>query len=158
MSYAPQCPYLMNPFFLLAYGPPGRLDPRTGVSEQGDTNVSVIVSEGLNGFSLKGTLGTPTEAAEKLLQFSLAPAGSGRTATLLRAEEDAERRVYQFEYDVVRGGGRPPLQAISVIAAGQPVGTQLLTLTVTAPRDTWATNPVLATKLRKIASSFHTST
>lgn len=133
---------------LPAFGPPGRLDSR-GVSK-GDSNVSVIVSKGMTGFSLRGTLGTPTNAAETLLKVSLAPEGSGRVATLVNAEEDKERQVYQFEYDVDRGERSPPLKAISVIAERN--GDTLMTLTVVAPRQDWATEE---TKLRKVASSFH---
>ena len=141
----------------VAFGPPGRLNPRTGVSEQGDTNVSVIVSGGLVNFSLKGTLGTPTNAAETFLRLSLAPEGSGRTATLISAEEDTEREVYQFKYDVDRGPSRPPLRAISAIAAGKPAGSTLLTLTVTAPKESWEGDSKFASKLEKIASTFHTT-
>lgn len=74
---------LTRTYPLPAFGPPGRLDSR-GVSK-GDTNVSVIVSKGLTGFSLHGTLGTPTNAAETLLNVSMAPEGSGRIATLVNA-------------------------------------------------------------------------
>ena len=135
-----------------AFGPPGRLNPR-GVSEQGDTNVSVIVSTGLSsGFSLRGTLGSPTSAAETLLRVSLAPEGSGRTATLLKADEDTSRHVYEFEYTIDRGEKGPPLRAISVIA-GRNSNT-LITLTVVAPAEDWQ-DVTTDYKLRKIASSFH---
>mmetsp|Transcript_18958 Transcript_18958/g.31424 ORF Transcript_18958/g.31424 Transcript_18958/m.31424 type:complete len:330 (-) Transcript_18958:1291-2280(-) len=134
-----------------AFGPPGRLNKR-GVSEQGDTNVSVVVSSGLKGFSLKGTLGSAQNAAETLLRVSLAPEGSGRTASLLNAEEDASRSVYQFEYNVDRGERGPPLKAISVIA-GRNTDT-LVTLTVVAPLENWDEEN-FATKLRKVAASFH---
>lgn len=110
----------------------------------------MIVSKGLPGFSLRGTLGTPTNAAKTLLKVSLAPKGSGRIATLVNAEEDTERQVYQFEYDIDRGEGGPPLKAISVIAERN--GDTLMTLTVVAPRQYWATE---GTRLRKVASSFH---
>jgi hypothetical protein len=43
----------------VAYGPPGRLNVK-GVSESGDTNVSVIVTDGMDNFSLS-TLGGPIE-------------------------------------------------------------------------------------------------
>jgi hypothetical protein len=142
---------------MIAFGPPGRLNPRTGVSEQWDTNVSVIVAGGLTGFSLQGTLGSPTEAAEKLIRLSLAPAGSNRTVALTSAIADSQRQVYQLEYTVDRGNDKPLLRAISVIAAGSPVGTKLITLTVTAPNLIWETDPVLAVKLDRIASSFHTT-
>ena len=127
------------------------------MSEQGDTNVSVIVAGGLSGFSLKGTLGSPTEAAEKLIRLSLAPEGSGRTVTLRSAVEDVDRQIYQLDYDVDRGNGRVPLRAISIIAAGTPLGTKLITLTVTAPKEIWDSDATMATKLERIASSFHTT-
>jgi len=135
-----------------AYGPPGRLNKK-GVSESGDTNVSVIVTKGLRAFSLQSNLGSPTSAAEKLLRLSIAPEGSGRVATLLNAFEDSTRRVYQFEYIVDRGDRGPPLRNTSVIAAS-PSGDKLYTLTVVAPLELWK-NPGYAAKLDKIASSFH---
>ncbi len=136
-----------------AYGPPGRLN-RKGVSESGDTNVSIIVTTGLRGFSLQNTLGPPDTAAEKLLRLSIAPEGSGRTATLLRAGEDQFRQVYQFEYVVDRGEKGPSLRNISVVASS-PLGDKLYTLTVVAPSQQWNDDPIFASKLRKIATSFH---
>lgn len=135
---------------ITAYGPPGRLDSR-GVSK-GDTNVSVVVSKVKPGFSLRGNLGTPTNAADTFLKLSLAPEGSGRTATLVTADEDVNRQVYQFEYDVDRGERGPSLKAISLIAVRN--GSDLLTLTVVAPQEEWNAQSEGA-KLRKIASSFH---
>lgn len=135
-----------------AYGPAGRLNQK-GVSESGDTNVSVIVTSGLQGFSLRNTLGPPQAAAEKLLSLSIAPPGSGRVATLLDAVDDTSRSVYQFEYAVDRGERGPPLRNISVVAANA-LGDKLFTLTVVAPLKQWD-DPVFASKLRKIATSFH---
>ena len=135
-----------------AYGPPGRLNQK-GVTQQGDTNVSVIVSSGLSGFTLKGTLGTPKDAAESLLLKSIAPEGSGRTATLLRSIEDRNGENYKFEYIVDFGERRPPLRNIAVIAAS-PNGETLYTLTVVAPAEKWMDDKYDA-KLRKIADSFH---
>lgn len=135
----------------LAFGPPGRLNAK-GVSE-GDTNVSLIVNSGLRGFSLKGTLGSPTSAAETLLRVSLAPEGSGRIATLVNAFEDTTRNgLYQFEYTVDRGQRGPPLRAISVIA--EKNGDTLITMTVVAPQREWD-DPIQKAKLERIASSFH---
>lgn len=135
-----------------AYGPPGRLNAN-GVSQSGDTNVSVILNSGLNGFSLAGTLGTPQNAAEFLLRKSIAPEGSGRVATLLNTFADKARNAYQFEYILDRGTKGPPLRNIAVIAASLD-GTAFFTLTVVAPASEWETDAV-STKLRKIASSFH---
>lgn len=135
-----------------AYGPPGRLNQK-GVSQAGDTNVSVIVSSGFSGFTLKGTLGSPTDAAETLLSRSIAPEGSGRVAKLLRAVEDRDGRTYKFEYIVDRGTRGPPLRNIAVIAAS-PTEDKLYTLTVVAPAEKWKDDNYDA-KLRKIADSFH---
>ena len=135
-----------------AYGPPGRLNQR-GVSEQGDTNVSVIVTGLPSGFSLKGSLGSPQTAAETLLKVSLAPEGSGRTATLVYAVEDAARDVYQFQYKIDRGERGLPLQAISVIAVGN--SDTLYTQTVVAPLKDWQQSEDYSAQLTKIATSFH---
>ncbi len=134
-----------------AYGPPGRLN-RKGVSESGDTNVSVIVTGGMRGFSLR-TLGGPEEAAEKLLRLSIAPEGSGRVATLLSVVEDKSRGVYEFEFNVDRGPRRSPIKNLSVVAA-TPEGDKLITLTVVAPLQLWD-DDVFNRKCIKIASSFH---
>jgi hypothetical protein len=133
-----------------AYGPAGRLNEK-GVTESGDTNVSVIVSSGLSGFTLKGTLGTPTNAAERLLSLSIAPEGSGRTATLMSSVQEEDR--YKFEYVLDRGARGPPLRNIAVIAAS-PAGDKLFTLTIVAPTEKWK-NPRHDTQFRKIADSFH---
>jgi photosystem II oxygen-evolving enhancer protein 2 len=136
--------------FTTAFGPPGRLDSR-GVSK-GDTNVSVVLSKVSPGFSLQRNLGTPTNAAETFLRLTLAPEGSGRTATLVNAQEDVNRQLYQFEYTVDRGERGPLLRAISLIAVRN--GDDLLTLTVVAPQEEWEV-PSEDAKLRKVASSFH---
>ncbi|KAL3939228.1 MAG: hypothetical protein SGBAC_006017 [Bacillariaceae sp.] len=134
-----------------AYGPAGRLN-KNGVSESGDTNVSVIVNDGLKNFSLVGTLGTPQNAAEFLLGKSIAPEGSGRTATLLNTFKKDGENTYQFEYILERSRG-PPLRNIAVIAASAN-GDAFYTLTVVAPASEWE-KEVVSNKLRKIASSFH---
>jgi hypothetical protein len=153
-----------------AFGPPGNLNAR-GVSK-GDTNVSVLRSSVAAGFTLQA-LGTPVKVANDFLILSLAPKGSGRTATLVDAVEDGvgERLLYQFEYTVDRGERGPPLRAISVVCVISGVGKTassdpmappmatatrtLLTLTVIAPQKDWT--GVYETKLRKIASSFHST-
>ncbi|KAG7338038.1 photosystem II oxygen evolving complex protein PsbP [Nitzschia inconspicua] len=133
-----------------AYGPAGRLNEK-GVSESGDTNVSVIVSSGLSGFTLEGILGTPANAAEKLLSLSIAPEGSGRTATLLNAVQNNSK--YIFEYLIDRGQRGPLLRNIAVIAPS-PSGDKLYTLTVVAPAEKWKQRRNEA-QYRKIAESFH---
>jgi hypothetical protein len=139
---------------------------------KGDTNVSVLRSPVAAGFTLQA-LGTPVKVANDFLMLSLAPKGSGRTATLVDAVEDGvgERQLYQFEYTVDRGERGPPLRAISVVCVISEVGKTassdpmappmatatrtLLTLTVIAPQKDWT--GVYETKLRRIASSFHST-
>lgn len=160
-----------------AFGPPGRLNPKTGVSEEGDTNVSVIVAGGLKGFSLQETLGAPEAAAQALIRLFLAPPGSGRSIALLSATS-RDDGLYQLEYEIDRNVARstisnttddtlattsnvvtnkPILRAISVIASAG-AGTKLITLTVTAPKQSWETDPVQKAKYERMASSFHTTT
>jgi len=93
---------------------------------------------------------TPTDGALFLLNNSIAPADSGRKATLLDASE--QNGMYQFEYRVDRGERGPPLQAISVLVDDNGY---IYTLTVVAREADWRDNPSLALKLRKVASSFH---
>mmetsp|Transcript_13061 Transcript_13061/g.28850 ORF Transcript_13061/g.28850 Transcript_13061/m.28850 type:complete len:335 (-) Transcript_13061:24-1028(-) len=136
-----------------AFGPPGKKDAR-GLTPQGaDTNVSVVSSRLRPGFSLRGSLGPPKDAAETLLRVSLAPEGSGRVGTLLTASEEHRGRssVYQFEYDIDRGERGVPLRAISVI--GVVGGEVLVTSTVVAPKADWA-DKTYADKLRRIIESF----
>ena len=47
---------------------------------EGRENLSVIRSSVMPGFSLRGTLGEPAEAAERLLRTAIAPPGSGKYA------------------------------------------------------------------------------
>lgn len=99
------------------------------------------------------SLVSPTQAAETLLRVSLAPEGSGKTATLLAVKEEirGESNLYQFEYKVDRGDKGLPLRAISLIAVRD--GDILVTMTVVALEKEWENNN-FETKLRKIAQSF----
>jgi PsbP len=91
---------------LAAYGPPA------GTSQE---NVSVVKSTLAAGFSLRGTLGAPREAAERLLSTAIAPEGSGREWQLLSArveqrrgvgdssdqqQQQQQQEVYRFEYTI----------------------------------------------------------
>jgi hypothetical protein len=148
----------------VAFGPPGS-------SSTSKTNVSVVVSKVMPGFTLRGVLGTPTDAANQLLQTSIAPQGSGRDATLLKANEEFRgiSNVYQFEYwldfvsndksgttgDVEYLDLSRRLRAISVISErGEDT---LITLTVVAPESEWQKEEQEkrnVSELRKIADSF----
>ncbi|KAL3791677.1 hypothetical protein HJC23_003934 [Cyclotella cryptica] len=118
-----------------AFGPPGR---------NGDTNVSVIINTGVQNFSLKKSLGSPTDAAGFLISTKFR-----RPTTLLSAYEDSRGR-YQFEYFVDRGERASPLRAISVIAEGSD-GNSYITLTVVSPSNK------MDERLRKIVKSFKLS-
>lgn len=147
-----------------AFGPPGKLNAR-GVS-QSDTNLSVIATPLPPTFrSLEESLGSPTSAAETLLKVSLAPEGSGRSATLIdaceerRGNNESEVVVYQFNYRVDRGSQGVPLRAISTIAvrpsSNSNIGSNtLVTLTVVAPEEDWERDDKYASKLRRVADSF----
>lgn len=110
----------------------------------------------MRGFSLEGTLGTPEEAANKLLSEAIAPPGSGRETTLLSAfESDRGPRqrgdgalCYQFEYVLKRRDGRE-LHNIAVIGNR---GDELYTLTVLVPEEEWAAK---RGSIEAVASSFH---
>lgn len=139
-----------------AYGPPGNRD-RQGLSN-GDTNVSVIVNNGLRNFSLATSLGSdPTSAAEVLLSSKYAPRkGSPKLVSAVaetRGEEGNTVLVYQFEYTVDRGEKAKPLQAISVVA-GSRAGDAFITLTVVSTQEEWDSNPIVDERLRRVASSF----
>ena len=146
-----------------AYGPPGRLDSQ-GLSN-GDTNVSVIINNGVRNFSLASSLGSdPTTAAETLLSSKYAPRKG--LPTLVSAmeqvrgggdDDDDEANkvpVYQFEYTVDRGEKYKPLRAISVVAGSQ-AGDAFVTLTVVSTMEEWDNNkPLVDERLRRVASSF----
>jgi PsbP len=136
-----------------AFGPPGRVTGGRDVSSA-DTNVSVIVSDVLPGFSLAGTLGTPEQAAEFLLK------GMKRDISLIEARLDDQRHVYELEYQVNRqnqqqSGGVPveSLRCISVIGFIAATNT-LVTQTVVAPASQWSSSSDASNKLRKVTTSF----
>eukprot|EP00590_Aulacoseira_subarctica_P011216 CAMPEP_0172435044 /NCGR_PEP_ID=MMETSP1064-20121228/70959_1 /TAXON_ID=202472 /ORGANISM="Aulacoseira subarctica , Strain CCAP 1002/5" /LENGTH=247 /DNA_ID=CAMNT_0013183317 /DNA_START=259 /DNA_END=1002 /DNA_ORIENTATION=- len=125
----------------VAFGPPGS-------NSTSRTNVSVVVTKVLPGFTLPGTLGSPVIAANALLQTIIAPQDSGRKATLLKVSEEFRgmSNIYQFEYwlDFFSGNNSTQnddvakdrrLRAISVIAERNQ--DTLLTLTVVAPEIEW---------------------
>lgn len=127
-----------------AFGPPG--GDRT-------ENVSVLRVRLNQGVDFVGMLGEPTAAAGRLLDTSIAPAGSGKTATLDAARLRADG-VLQFEYTVRFAEGT--LMAGKIIrnqaaVAYNPRTGDLFTLTVLAPLSVWEADK---SGLRQIASSF----
>ncbi|CAM9888083.1 unnamed protein product [Discosporangium mesarthrocarpum] len=135
----------------LALRPDAAFGPQGG---DGKENVSVVKSQLLGGFSLSGTMGTPKEAAERLLSKFIAPPGSGKEWELLDAygeERGQGGLVYQFEYRVQGPGFQ--VHNFGVVAAR---GETLFTLTVLAPEELWGDSRK-AEKLRRIARSFKLS-
>lgn len=124
-----------------AFGPPGR-DKKRNISSS-DTNVSVITSNVLPGFSLSGTLGTPTAAADYLL------ATMNRNTTLIEANEVAD--TYVIEYLLTRPDPLPQLQTVSVIGFIEE-SNQLVTMTVVAPVTEWKSTK--GRLLKQTANSF----
>jgi len=147
-----------------AFGPPGNRLTTNGAA---DTNVSVIRTPTPPNFRLERIMGEATQGAQFLLDKFLAPAGSGRQATLLtvpppRQQEDGTV-YYRFGYRVDRGTRGVPLQAISIVA--QPARRNLFVcFTVVAPEEDWRVEAnttaggrntaSLAEKLKKMADSF----
>lgn len=123
-------------------GPDVALTPVKGsVPRSNRINVSVIKTKVLPGFSMKGTLGEPLDAAEFLLKNSIAPVSSGKTYELIGARGDKDRLGgdrYTFEYVVKKADkdGNPLFNqhSISVIMSR---GTDLFTLTVVSPDQDW---------------------
>ena len=111
----------------VAYGP---------IDSQFKENVSVIKSKVQKGFSLEATLGTPSNAAQKLLQTSIAPVGSGKVATLLDAHEEirGNSNSYVLEYLLDKEDQSIHQHTISII---QNNGEDLYTFTATVPESQW---------------------
>ena len=115
-------------------------------NSDGKSNISVIKSTVMPGFSLRETLGEPKAAAERLLQNVIAPPSSGKVYRLVDAYEDRRdgKPAYVFEYtvrkpDVVGADGVtiPSTffqHSISVIMSR---GNELFTLTAVAPENKW---------------------
>lgn len=116
-------------------------------------NISVIKSKVKDGFTLSGTLGVPKEAAQKVLDTIIAPPGSGKTATLLRAEENIRngQPFYEFEYSLQKPDQNIFRHTVSVIANR---GNELYTFTATAQESSWK---MVQDKLLTAAASFQLS-
>lgn len=108
-------------------------------------------------------MGEATQGAQFLLDKFLAPAGSGRQATLLTVQPPQQQEdgtvYYRFGYRVDRGTRGVPLRAISIVA--QPARRSLFVcFTVVAPEQDWVestpggSSTSLAKKLNKMADSF----
>jgi hypothetical protein len=124
----------------VAFGP-----PRGDSSE----NVSVVRSRIPGSFTLRGTLGEPELAAQRLLDTAIAPPGSGKQSRLIKAfgEVRGSSEVYQFEYVVTLKDGRRLHNACAIFDKD----SVLYTLTVLCPEDDWDAK---SDKLLQVAGSF----
>ena len=108
-----------------------------------------------HGFSLRGTLGPPAEAAARLLRDSIAKEGV-REPTLLSAAErksaKSGRPLYQFEYRVDYPDQLPTYTVCVVGASRSARGDEtLFTFASRVPEPVWE---LRADELRQAASSF----
>jgi len=127
----------------VAFGPPG---------QAGEENLSVVIGSLVAGFSLRGTLGPPAEAAERLLQSSIAKPGV-RETTLLGSFERASAQtglpLYQFEYKVEYPSlNKAPTYTVCVVGAKRD---NLFTFASRVPAAEWEARPEV---YREAASSF----
>jgi len=130
-----------GPAALAAFGPPG------GTFAE---NLSVFRSP-VAGLKLRN-LGAPRDAAQKLLDTSVAPPSSGKTATLLAAEERADG-AYAFEYLLqlpTRRDGQPG-RVLHNLAVCVIRGDELFTLTILCPEPDWPSREAL---FCRVAESF----
>jgi hypothetical protein len=136
----------------VAFGPAG---------SNGESNISVIVAPIFPGFTMQGSFGSPEEGARRFLG-SIAPQGSGRVATLVRAIErptselavGGAEPLYELEY-IIQGPGfnRHNVSVIGtqLIQSGGHMQPFLYTFNAQCPQNRWATlQPLLVAS----ASSF----
>ena len=125
----------------------------TDINSRGKINVSILKSIVLPGFSLLNTLGSPIDAAPKLLSL-IAPENSGKTYTLIRAEKNRDPTgltspSYLLEYNI-KNNNNLNQHCISIISYKQYTNS-LYTLTAMAPESEWESNKE---KVNTIAASF----
>jgi len=118
-----------------------------------DENLSVVVAAIERGFTLRAVLGSPTEAAERLLRETIAKQAVVEQTTLLGASERTSagsgRPLYQFEYRVdYVNAQQPPSYTVCVVGASRDT---LYTFASRVPEKVWAES---ADQLREAASSF----
>lgn len=135
-------------------GPDVAFGPAGGTGEE---NLSVVIGSLTPGFTLRGTLGQPTEAASRLLAETIAKDGV-RETTLLSAFERASARtgkpLYQFEYRVDYPNSRqPPTYTICVVGSSRGARGEetLFTFASRVPQAVWDAK---ADELREAANSF----
>lgn len=123
-----------------AFGPAG---------STGEQNISIVVAPIYEGFKLRD-LGTPTEAAQRLLLPMVAPEGSDRTASLLTSTSrtDANGQLYYFLEFSVSSPKKFSRHNLTVYTSRDDL---LYTLTLQCPTDRWQADK---DKLLASAASF----
>jgi hypothetical protein len=147
-----------------AYGPAGKGATSKGRLE----NMSVIKSKVLPGFSLRGTMGSPLEAAQVILKsmFNAAPKlnsdlrgaegteegadGSGTEVRIIDAREEMRGKLpaYVFEYTLQKPQLGLFQHTVCVIIARD---NDLFTLSTMTPQGDWESDK---DKIMTIANSF----
>lgn len=122
-----------------AYGPAG---------SSGEENISVVVAPIRDGFTLQ-RMGSPEEAAQRFLDTTVAPEGSGRTARLLGAgsRRDASGQLYYWQEFIVQSDAFSR-HNLSVYSARNGL---LYTLNAQCPEERWAADEAA---FRRAADSF----
>jgi len=133
-------------------GPEVAFGPADGTGTR-DENLSVVVAAIDRGFTLRGVLGSPTEAAERLLRETIGRQAVVEQTTLLGASErtsaSSGKPLYQFEYRVdYVNAQQPPSYTVCVVGASRDT---LYTFASRVPEKVWKEN---AEQLREAASSF----
>jgi len=128
----------------VAFGPEGGT---------GGENLSVVIGAIEPGFTLRGALGPPMEAAERLLAATIAKQSVVDSTTLLDAFERPSARsglpLYQFAYRVQYVGGvQKPSYTVCVVGTRDG---QLYTFASRVPATVWEEKEAA---LREVASSF----
>ena len=129
---------------LVGFGPPGG---------DGSENLSLVSGPLRPGFSLRGTLGAPDEAARQLLADTIAKEGVREPSLLGATERRSDRSgrpLYQFEYRVdFPGSEAPPAHFVCVVGATE---STLFTLNARVPQPLW--DATRAAETRQVAESF----
>ncbi|GJP65728.1 hypothetical protein CLOP_g22591 [Closterium sp. NIES-67] len=123
---------------VVAFGPPGG---------NGELNVSVVVAPVPRGFSLRN-FGDAESIGDRLLANVIAPAGSGREATLLNASEKVLSGVLYIRLEYTVQGASFSRHNVYVCAVKQG---KLFSMNAQSPADLWLEN---SSSFSVVADSF----
>lgn len=119
----------------------------------GDENLSVVIGSLEPGFTLRGTLGSPEEAAQRLLDTTIAKQAVVKSVELLgagaRVSARSGRELYEFLYSVEYTSATQP-RSYTVCVVGSKAN-KLYTFASRVPEAVWLER---ADELREAAASF----